>query len=262
MHRRCRVWCPGKLRNKSRCELGHSSSSNSGAKSRAVRSQQNRRFSPRGHKPKDPSRSSSGFRELSAHLFHELAHPRNMTRRALFHPHFIPLRSFLQVREEQRSLKLFPEPRQHRLNPLPNSKKLTVGLKEQIFVQQTVVEHRARLFPIAHHHHYVGPRFRSRSPNAHCFLERFHKVTFEEPVSRLPQSSLAPQFVEFQLKCCLFVRRFRFHIVISLIIYFLILIAHFDVASLNSAPHGFGSVHESSVSHEHFASRFRIRVSL
>src|ERR1700674_924055 len=91
--------------------------------------------------------------KLSSHLFHKLAHAGDISRIAAFNPGFVALRSFFQVREELLIYEPLPSLRDDGLDALPDPEKLAAGLKEEVFVEQTVVEQRAGLVPITEHHH-------------------------------------------------------------------------------------------------------------
>src|SRR5204863_3930024 len=100
---------------------------------------------------------------LSAHLLHPFAHSCYMTGRTAFNPGFIPLRSFLHVREVIFVGRPLPELRNSSLDAFPNTKKLAIGFKEQVLVEQIVIQQCASLLPVADHHHGEGAAFGSRS---------------------------------------------------------------------------------------------------
>src|SRR5712691_385421 len=149
--------------------------------------------------------------KLRAHLFHKLAHASDMTRRATFDPGFVALRSFFQVREELLIHKPLPSLRDDGLDELPDPEKLAAGLKEEAFVEQTVVEQRAGLLPIAEHHHRERACFRSGRRDSHGILEIVHEVVLEEPIASLAQPGLAAHIIDLQVELRLFVRGFCFH---------------------------------------------------
>src|SRR5262245_42216759 len=84
--------------------------------------------------------SGRRFRLLCAHLFHELPHGGNVTRRAPFAPLFEPQSGLLQLGAEILAHPLLPELRHYRLHPFPHAEELAGGLKEQVLVEQTIVE--------------------------------------------------------------------------------------------------------------------------
>ena len=133
-----------------------------------------------------------------------------MTRRATFDPGFVALRSFFQVREELLIHKPLPSLRDDGLDELPDPEKLGAGLKEEAFVEQTVVEQRAGLLPIAEHHHRERACFRSGRRDSHGVLEIVHEVVLEEPIASLAQPGLAAHIIDLQVELRLFVRRVLF----------------------------------------------------
>jgi len=76
----------------------------------------------------------SCFRRLGTHLFHELAHFREVARRALCDPDFIALRSLFDIAEELLVGPLFPSFSDRRLDPLPDAKEFPDVLEEQVIV--------------------------------------------------------------------------------------------------------------------------------
>src|SRR5437016_5128514 len=81
-----------------------------------------------------PVRRLSGFRQLGAHLFHELAHRRDVAGRAAFDPFLITLRSFFQVGAERLGDETLSECGDNRLEQLPDTKKLSAGFEEQVLM--------------------------------------------------------------------------------------------------------------------------------
>src|SRR5581483_8450236 len=152
---------------------------------------------------------------LAAHLLHEPAHRCDLTRAALFRPSLKPLCSLFQVRQELLVFEPVPCLRNDGLYRFPHSEELAGGFKEQIFVQETVVEHRARLLPVAQHHHCQRTVFGSRPRDLHNVIELFHDVVLEEPIASLPQLGFAALFKKLQMKLCLFVSRLRVHVYVS-----------------------------------------------
>src|SRR5260370_26145448 len=71
---------------------------------------------------------------LIGHLLHELAHSRNMTRRAAFAPAFEALRRFFHMRDYVLVDELLANLRDDGLDALPNPEELTARLKEKVFV--------------------------------------------------------------------------------------------------------------------------------
>src|SRR5713101_6086224 len=72
----------------------------------------------------------SCFRRLGTHLFHELAHFREVARRALFDPDFIALRSLFHIAEELLVGPLFPSSSDHRHYSFPDSKEFATRREE------------------------------------------------------------------------------------------------------------------------------------
>src|SRR5689334_10546398 len=123
---------------------------------------------------------------LRSHLLHELPHRRDVTGVALFRPHFVALCRLFQVRKRLLVFKGLAECRNYRFQRFPHAEKLAAGLKEEVFVQQPVVQQCARLLPVADHHSYVGPCFASHRRNARRVLETVHDVILSEPIASLP----------------------------------------------------------------------------
>src|SRR5579864_6772794 len=109
--------------------------------------------------------------ELSAHLLPELPHRGDLTRIATFRPGFEALCCFFQVFEELSIDEALASLRNRGLNAFPNAEKFAAGFEEQFFVQQTVIEQRAGLLPIADHHHEGCARFRSHRGDFHGLVE-------------------------------------------------------------------------------------------
>src|ERR1700730_1293320 len=114
-----------------------------------------------------------------------------MTRRAAFGPGFVALGGFFQVREELLVCKSLAKFGDDGLKKLPHAEKLAACLKEQVFVEETIVEKRAGLFPIADHHSHESPGFCSRRGNAHGGVERLRSVVLLEPIACLAEPGLA-----------------------------------------------------------------------
>ena len=72
---------------------------------------------------------------LRAHLFAELTHGRDMTRRAGFHPGFKAVRGLFQVGEELLVRPFLPALFDTGLDTLPHAEKFAAGFKEQVFVK-------------------------------------------------------------------------------------------------------------------------------
>src|SRR6202022_3430369 len=94
-------------------------------------------------------------------------------RGAALDPGFVALRSFFQVREELLIHEPLPSLWDDGLDHLPDPEKLATGLKEETFVEQTVVEQCAGLLPIAEHHHRERAPFCSGRCDSHDVLEIF-----------------------------------------------------------------------------------------
>ena len=94
---------------------------------------------------------------------------------------------------------------------LPHPEKLATGLKEQVFVEQAIIEQCTGLIPITEHHHGVRTCFRPWCRDLHGVLQTVREVILEKPIARLPQSGFAAHLVDLQMELCLFVRGFRFH---------------------------------------------------
>ena len=88
---------------------------------------------------------------------------------------------------------------------LPDSEKLGAGLKEQVFVEETVIEERASLIPIAEHHSGEGACFCSGGCDSHGVIEAVGEIIGDKPIASLPQASLAAQLVNLQVELGLFV---------------------------------------------------------
>jgi hypothetical protein len=71
---------------------------------------------------------------LGAHLFHQLAHGRNVPGRAAFDPLLITLRSLFQVRAERFGYETLSECGHNRLDHFPTTEKLTASFEKQIFM--------------------------------------------------------------------------------------------------------------------------------
>src|SRR5204862_4688769 len=77
--------------------------------------------------------------------------------------------------------------------------------------EQTIVEQRAGLLPVAEHHHRERTIFGSGGRDSCGVIKIFHKVVLEEPVARLAQLGLAALFINLQMKLSLLVRGFCCH---------------------------------------------------
>ena len=143
-----------------------------------------------------------------------------MARRPAFHPGFEALGGLLQVRQELFILPLLAKLRNGRFGQLPNPEEFAGGLKEEVFVQQSVIQQGAGLLPIGKHHHCESPAFGAGGGDAHGVVQVLHKIILEEPVAGLPQPRLAPLFEELQLKLCLFMCRFCCHDSLSPFLFF------------------------------------------
>jgi hypothetical protein len=176
---------------------------------------------------------SSRISALCAHLFRKLAHSGDMPRRTLFNPFFVAVRSFFQMRKELLIRESLPTLLDTGFHALPYPEKLATGLKEQVFVEQTIIEQGTGLIPIAEHHHGVRACFRSRCRDAHGVVQIVCEVVLEKPITRLPQSGFAAHFVDLQMELCLFMRGFRFH---GLFVSFLVALWIFAFEA--GLPHG------------------------
>src|ERR1700751_2207911 len=85
---------------------------------------------------------------LRAHLLHPLAHGLYGTGRRFVHPLLKTLRGLFEVQKKKLLMKHLPRARDHGFDPLPYAEEFSGGLKEQLFVQQAVIQQRARLVPI------------------------------------------------------------------------------------------------------------------
>src|SRR5215469_11445297 len=122
---------------------------------------------------------------LSAHLLHELSHGSHMTRAAAFGPGLKTLGCLFQMSKDLLVGKTLAERRNDGLNRFPNSKKLTAGLKEEVLVQEPVIEQRAGLLPITDHHAYMGSGLTSHRGDTHGVIDVIHDIVFREPIARL-----------------------------------------------------------------------------
>jgi len=118
---------------------------------------------------------------------------------ALFGPVFEAPGRLLQVAEEIRVLKALADCRHDRLRNLPCAEELARGLEEQIFVQQSVVEKRTSLFPVAEYHHYESAIFGSGSGNPHSVIKILYVVILEIPIAGLAELGLTSHFVKLQV---------------------------------------------------------------
>src|SRR5579862_479399 len=141
----------------------------------------------------------SCFRHLGAHLFHELAHGRDVAWRAAFDPFLISLRSFFQVGAERPGDETLPETWNDRLDHLPYAEKLPAGFEEQVLMQQVVVEQSTGLFPITDNHAGERSRFRTHRSDPHGVLQAGHMIVFEKPVTGLAQLGLASLIVNLKM---------------------------------------------------------------
>ena len=89
--------------------------------------------------------------------------------------------------------------RQNYFYLFPNSEEFATRLEEEIFVKQSVVKQRTRLFPIADHHAEERPVFGARRRNAHRFFNCVGAVALLKPVARLPESRLTSQIIDLQM---------------------------------------------------------------
>src|SRR5260370_5846270 len=160
---------------------------------------------PLGLLCRSPGSAPRGRCCLIGHLLHELAHSRNMTRRPAFAPGLEALRRFFHMREYVLIDELLANLRDDGLDALPNPEKLAARLKEEVFVEKTVVEQRAGLVAVTEHHSRERPGFRSGRSDAHDIFECAHDVVLEEPVPCLAQPRLASHLIDLQVKLCLFV---------------------------------------------------------
>src|SRR5207248_3820206 len=72
-------------------------------------------------------------------------------------------------------------------------------------------EQRTSLTPIAEDHHGERACFRPGRRDSHRLVKAVRKVILEKPISRLPQSGLAPHVIDLQVQLCLFVGWFLCH---------------------------------------------------
>src|SRR5579863_1086811 len=153
------------------------------------------RKAPASHPPRwkggIPARALRRFRRLSSHLFHELAHSGDVARRAFVHPGLKALSGFFEIREKLLVGPLFASFCNSRPDAFPYATKLAAGFKEQIVVQQAVVQQSAGLLPVAGHHHEVGAAFGSRGGNPHRIAPVVREIVLEEPVAGLAQPRFA-----------------------------------------------------------------------
>jgi hypothetical protein len=143
--------------------------------------------------------SLSRFFQLGAHLFHELAHGRDMAGRAVFGPFLIALRGLFQVGAERLGNETLSECWYNRLDPLPDTEKLSAGFEEQVLVQQTIVEQSTGLLPVIDDH--IGERgcFRTHWSNPHSVVKACHMIVLKKPVTRLAQPGLAALIVNLKM---------------------------------------------------------------
>ena len=99
-----------------------------------------------------------------------------------------------------------PRARGHGFDPLPHAEEFSGGLKEQLFVQQAVIQQRARLVPIPEDHPQVRPLLRAHRSDAHAVLKAVRKKALVEPVAGLAQFRFAAQVIKLKLELCLFMR--------------------------------------------------------
>ena len=82
-------------------------------------------------------------------------------------------------------------------------------------MEQSVVEQRASLLPIADDHARERATFGTRRCDSHRVIDGFYVVLLEKPIACLTQTCLAALFIDLQVELCLFVRRFVFHDYVS-----------------------------------------------
>src|SRR5207237_7252306 len=87
---------------------------------------------------------------------------------------------------------------------LTHAEKLSAGLKEKVLVQEAVIQQRARLLPLTHHHHPVCASFGSHRSNAHRVVQGIGEEVLEEPIAGLPQLWFASLIEDLQVKIRLF----------------------------------------------------------
>jgi len=71
------------------------------------------------------------------------------------------------MKEEELVRKTLPSLLDNRLDSVPYAEELTIDLKKQVFVKQTIIEQRSSLVPVADHHHEEGATLGSRRGDAH-----------------------------------------------------------------------------------------------
>src|SRR5579863_1839743 len=145
---------------------------------------------PTAH-PSSGSRCSRP-RKLLLHLPHHLPHGCEMTGSAALAPRLEAFRCLFQMPQELRIREHFAELRNRRLDAFPDAKKLAARLEEEVFVQQPIIEQRARILPVAEHLHGERAVFRARPGDTCGILDGLHKVVLEIPVACLTKLGLAP----------------------------------------------------------------------
>jgi hypothetical protein len=105
-----------------------------------------------------------------------LTHGGDVTRCTAFLPRFEAVRGCFQVPEKMRVLELLPALRQNALDEFPNAEELSVGFKEEVFMEKPVMEQRASLFPIPEHHVGEGAGLRAVCRDAHGLIETLRMV--------------------------------------------------------------------------------------
>src|SRR5678815_4080940 len=119
-----------------------------------------------------------------------------MTRGTAFDPGLITVRSLLQVCEKLLVHKTLTSLRDDGFHELPNAEELAVDLKEQVLVEQAIIQQCAGLLPVVAYHHCERAIFRSWTRDAHGVVEIIDHVVLEKPIARLAQLRLATQFID------------------------------------------------------------------
>src|SRR5258708_1315277 len=109
-----------------------------------------------------------------------------MTWRSLFNPGFVAVRSLLQVCQELLIRESLTTLLDGGFDSLPDPEKLAAGLKEQVFVEQTIVEQGTGLIPIAEPHHGECAGLRPWRRNSHGVIKIVREIILRKPIARLP----------------------------------------------------------------------------
>src|SRR6185437_3169461 len=129
---------------------------------------------------------------LRGHLLHPFAHRRDVSWSALLHPRLIAMCRLFNICGKRRIHELLPHLRNGGLQPFPHAEELAARLEKQILMKQSVIEQRARLFPITDHLHEKRAGLRSHGGSLHGLLEILREVVLEEPMARLAHIQSCP----------------------------------------------------------------------